>query len=108
MSIRALAVLLVTLAFARPLAAQSIPFDVCAESTTWERPAVEVQAKIWNDPRYFVLPPNTPLGSRITRNDYVWTHNFIVMDDPLSASGEYHLRNLTGLWTEPPPFNNCA
>jgi hypothetical protein len=25
----------------------------------------------------------------------------------LSASGPYHLRNLSGLWTDPPPANKC-
>src|SRR2546425_2026357 len=35
-----------------PLSAQPVPFDICAESTTWVRPSPEVQAKIWNDGRY--------------------------------------------------------
>jgi hypothetical protein len=84
--------ILITLSLSQPLAAQSIPFDICAESTTWMRPSPEVQAKIWNDPRY----------SGFGRTDYAWTHDFIVIDVPESASGHYHLRNLSGLWTEPP------
>jgi hypothetical protein len=80
-----------------PLIAQSIPFEVCTESTTWVRPSPEVQAKIWNDGRY----------RDFGRTDYAWTHDFIVIDDPLSASVPYHLRNLSGLWTDPQPFNKC-
>jgi hypothetical protein len=97
MNIRACAVLLVTLA--RPLvAAQAIPFDICAESTTWVRPLPEVQAKIWNEGRYSGSGPA----------DYYWTHSFIVLDDPLSASGFDHLHNLTGLWTAvSDAFNKC-
>src|SRR5215510_10775548 len=91
MSIRAFAVLVLTLALARPLVAETIPFDVCAESTTWVRPSPQIQAKIWNEGRYSGSGPT----------DYYWTHDFIVRDDPLSASGFDHLHNLTGLWTAP-------
>jgi hypothetical protein len=80
-----------------PLAAESIPFDVCAESTTWERPAPEVQAKIWYDARY----------RESARTDYAWTHHFIVIDVPESASIPYHLMNLSGLWTAAPFNNKC-
>src|SRR5438552_3789106 len=52
MCIRAHALLVCTLLFAQPLAAESITFEICAESTTWTRPTPEVQAKIWNDGRY--------------------------------------------------------
>ena len=52
-----------------------MPFDICAESTTWVRPSPEVQAKLWNDPTY----------SGLTRDSYKWTHNFLVIDEPLSA-----------------------
>jgi hypothetical protein len=99
MNIRAYALLLVTLAFARPLAAQQpIPFDVCALSTSWTRPSLDVQAKIWNQGRYSGSGPA----------DYYWIHNFIVRDDPLSASGFDHLHNLTGLWTAPlSAFSKC-
>jgi hypothetical protein len=71
------------------LTGQTISFEVCAQSTTWTRPMPEVQANIWNQGRY----------SGSGRTDYYWTHNFIVLDDPLSASGFDHLHNLTGLWT---------
>jgi hypothetical protein len=83
--------------FAASLSAQSLPFDVCAASTTWVRPSPEVQAKIWNDGRY----------KDFARTDYAWTHDFIVIDDPLSASGSYHLMNLSGLWTVAPINNKC-
>jgi hypothetical protein len=52
MSIRAYVMLVCTLLIAKLLAAESIPFEVCAESATWTRPSPEVQAKIWNDLRY--------------------------------------------------------
>ena len=71
------------------LTGQTIPFEVCAESHTWKRPTQDVQAKIWNQGRYSGSGPT----------DYYWTHNFFVLDDPLSASGFDHLHNLTGLWT---------
>src|SRR5262249_44000724 len=80
------------------LAAQSIPFEVCAESTTWVRPSPEVQAKIWNDGRYRDIGPNA----------FAWAHNFIMIDDPQSASIPYHLMNESGLWTAPPEtFKKC-
>jgi hypothetical protein len=89
MGIRALAVLLISLVLTKALAAETIPFDICAESTTWARPSPQIQAKIWNQGRYSGSGPM----------DYYWTHNFVVLDDPLSASGFDHLHNLTGLWT---------
>ena len=49
MSIRAFAVLTGTLLAAKPLMAESIPFVICAESTTWTCPEPEVQAKdLWH------------------------------------------------------------
>src|SRR5215467_4833486 len=91
MNIRAYAMLLITLAFARPLAAQQpIPFEICAQSATWVRPSAEEQAKIWNMGRYQGFP----------HDPYEWGHNFLVV--PNSASIAYDLRNLSGLWTEPP------
>ena len=88
MSIRAYAVLLSLFLFAASLSAQPIPFDICAESTTWVRPAPEVQAKIWNDSRY----------KDFARTAYEWTHDFLVAD-PESASIPYHMENMSGLWT---------
>src|SRR5438034_2101080 len=97
MSIRSGAILVCTLLVARPLMAERIPFEVCAESTTWRRPAPEVQAKIWNMGRY----------NGVGRDAYFWTHDFIVIDDPLSASIAYDVRNLSGMWTEPPADGRC-
>ena len=71
-----------------PLSAQPVPFDICAESTTWVRPSPEVQAKIWNDGRY----------KDVAGNAYDWTHDFLV-SDPESASIPYHMENMSGLWT---------
>ena len=90
--------LMLLAAIAQPLAAKSLPFNICAESTTWVRPSPEVQAKIWNMGRYKGMPGEP----------HEWTHDFIVIDDPLSASIAYDVSNLTGLWTEPPPENKCA
>src|SRR5436853_7359997 len=99
MSIHVYAILLLsTFLFVVSLEAQPLPFDVCAESTTWTRPSPEVQAKIWNDPRY----------SGLTHNSYDWTHDFLVIDEPLSARVALGYRNASGLWTVPPrTFDNC-
>ena len=73
-------------------AAETIPFDICAESTTWVRPSPGVQAKVWNDPRYRAFG----------RTDYAWTHNFLVILDPESTNEFGYLSNLSGLWTVKP------
>ena|SRR5579862_8789970 len=96
MNIRVFAVLLATLGFVRAPAAPSILFNICAESTTWTRPTPEVQAKIWNMARY-----------RGFNHDAYGTEDFIVVDDPLSASGAYDRMNLSGLWTEAPFHDKC-
>ncbi len=83
MSIRAYAVLLSLFLFAASLSAQPIPFEICAESTTWVRPSPEVQAKIWNDGRY----------KDFARTAYAWTHNFLVVLDPESTNESGYLRN---------------
>jgi hypothetical protein len=82
------AVLLSIFLIPQSLAAQPIPFEICAQSTTWVRPSPEVQAKIWNDARY----------SDMGRGAYEWTHDFLV-SDPESASIPYHMENISGLWT---------
>src|SRR5438093_11650492 len=92
MTIRAYAMLVCTLLVARPLAAESVPFEICTESTTWTRPTPEVQAKIWNDPRY----------SDFARTAYAWSHNFLVVRDPESTNESGYLSNLSGLWTVKP------
>ena len=98
MSIRACATVFFTFVLTKPLIAQPIPFEICAESTTWVRPSPEIQSKIWNDSRY----------GDAARADHAWTHNFIVIDDPESASIPYHLQNVSGLWTAPSgAFQEC-
>ena len=67
----------------------TVPFDLCAESVTWTRPSPEIQAKIWNDPRYDGVGPGA----------YEWTHDF-VSTEPDSGSITYHSQNLSGLWTD--------
>ena len=90
MSLRLPALLLGVLLFVAPLAAQSIPFEICAESTTWERPSPQMQqSKIWNDPRY----------KDFARDAYAWTHNFLVIEEIQSPKGIVTSTNLSGLWT---------
>src|SRR5213594_4463443 len=97
MTIRAYVMLVCALLIAAPLAAESIPFEVCAESTTWTRPTPEVQAKIWNDNRY----------KGVAATAYDWTHDFIALV-PDSASNHYHFMNMSGLWTATPgSYKNC-
>lgn len=92
MSIRFSAVLLAMLV-SRSLAAESVPFDMCAESTTWVRPSLQMQqTKVWNNARYKGFGPDS----------YVWTHNFLVIDDFQSVSVTVTLTNLAGLWTVKP------
>src|SRR2546425_2712910 len=79
-----------------PLSAQPVPFDICAESTTWVRPSPEVQAKIWNDGRY----------KDVAGNAHEWTHDFLVAD-PESASIPYHMANISGLWTATTKPDEC-
>ena len=62
----------------------------------WVRPSPEVQAKIWNQGRYS--------GAQTADQ---WTHDFIIIDDPLSASGADHLPDLSGLWTAKPINSKC-
>jgi hypothetical protein len=90
MSVRVCAFVVSFFLFAESLQAQSVPYEVCAESTAWVRPSPEVQAEIWNMGRY--------QGFR--HDPYEWTHNFLIV--PNSASITYDLRNLSGLWTAPP------
>jgi hypothetical protein len=74
-----------------PLAqSMTVPFDVCAQSTSWTRPTPGVQAKIWSDPRYRDVGP---------RADQ-WTHSFL-FNEPDSASVTYENQILSGLWTDP-------
>src|SRR5215813_10040891 len=66
-----------------------VPFDVCARSETWTRPSADVQAKIWNDPRYRDIGPDA----------FEWTHSFIPAE-PDSASIQYSIMQTSGVWTE--------
>jgi len=69
---------------------QSVPFEVCGESTTWTRPAeAEQKAKQWDSGRY------SGLDRAVIR--IPWEHAFFVSYG--NASGEYDLINLSGLWT---------
>ena len=67
----------------------TVPFDVCVQSDDWKRPSVDVQSKIWTDPRY----------RQVGAGAYEWTHNFL-WNQPDSASITYHNQNLSGLWTD--------
>jgi hypothetical protein len=67
----------------------TVAFDLCAESVGWMRPSPDVQARIWNDPRY------KDAGATA----YEWTHDFVA-NEPDSGSITYHSQNLSGLWTD--------
>src|SRR5438105_4964298 len=72
-----------------PFAQQvTVPFDVCARSDGWQRPSVDVQERIWNDPRYREVGPRA----------YQWNHSFF-WSEPDSASLAYENTNLSGMWT---------
>jgi len=71
---------------------EELSFEICGESTTWVRPAEQEQnAKWWSSGRY--------AGGNEEVIKYPWTHNFFVAYG--SASGEYDITNLSGLWTLP-------
>ncbi|MBI2845437.1 MAG: hypothetical protein HYX86_02700 [Chloroflexi bacterium] len=68
-------------------------FLVCGQSENWVRPSEEEQRnKWWDNLRYATDDPDTQ--EHIL---YAWTHNFIMHYG--SASLEYDLGNLTGVWT---------
>lgn len=92
MSISFHILLLSTLAVAQPLAAESVPFEVCIQANTWLRPSPEVQAKVWDDPRY----------KSFAREAYEWTHDFFVFSDPQSTSVHGEFSKLSGVWTALP------
>ncbi len=71
---------------------EELSFEICGESTTWERPAEQEQnANWWSSGRY--------AGGDEEVIKYPWIHNFFVVYG--SASGEYDITNLSGLWTLP-------
>lgn len=86
------AIVLFALVLSMPVLAQPVPFDVCIQSTTWLRPSPQVQAKVWEDPRY----------KSFAREAYEWAHDFIVMSDPQSTSGHGDFSKLSGVWTALP------
>lgn len=67
---------------------ESLSFEICGQSSEWVQPA-EVQAKIWNDNRY----------KDFAKDSYPWLHDFLLIDDPQSASVTGTLSNLSGIWT---------
>jgi hypothetical protein len=70
--------------------AESVPFEVCTESSTWTRPSPELQAnKIWKDTRY----------KGFGKDAYAWSHDFLVIDEQMNVSGILAVTNLSGLWT---------
>jgi hypothetical protein len=86
------AALLVFIAFlyCQTASAESVPFETCAQSSTWMRPSPELQGnKIWNDSRY----------KGFGKDAYAWTHDFLVLDGVTDVSGIVAVTNLSGLWT---------
>jgi len=70
----------------------AVPFDVCAQSATWQRPSTDVQSTVWNNPRY---------GGLAVDQAYEWTHSFFWSETD-SARLSYDKVLLSGLWTESP------
>jgi hypothetical protein len=87
---RAVLLVFMTLLYSHAALAESVPFKVCAESSTWMRPSPELQTnKIWNDARY----------KGFGKNAYAWTHDFLVLDAFKNLSLIVGVTNLSGLWT---------
>ena len=87
---RAALLVYMTLVCSQAALAESVPFQVCAESSTWMRPSAELQAyKIWNDARY----------KGFGKDAYAWTHDFLVLDDFVNVRLIVAVTNLSGLWT---------
>jgi len=69
---------------------EELSFEICGESTTWQRPAEQEQnAKWWSSGRY--------AGGNEEVIKYPWIHTFFVAYG--HASSEYDIKNLSGLWT---------
>jgi hypothetical protein len=87
---RAALLVFVTFLYSQVALGDSIPFQICGESSTWMRPSAELQTnKIWKDVRY----------KGIGKNAYAWTHDFLVLDETMNISGILAVTNLSGLWT---------
>jgi len=72
---------------------EELPFEVCGESTTWKRPSEEEQSAKW-----WASGPYKCTDEQCEQNVKApWTHDFFVVYG--SASIEYDLQNLSGLWT---------
>jgi hypothetical protein len=90
MSMRAALLVFITFIAHQTASAESVSFDICAESNTWMRPSSELQAiKVWNDTRY----------KRFGKDAYEWTHHFLVIEDSKHFGVIVALTNLSGLWT---------
>jgi len=96
---RAALLVFITFLYSQTALAESVPFEVCTESSTWMRPSPELQAnKIWKDARY----------KGIGKDAYAWTHEFLVLDEFMNVSGILAVTNLSGLWTVKTQWlNNC-
>lgn len=70
---------------------EEVPFVICAEAPAWTRPSEEEQAAQWDSGRYTGMPEDL--------RTYHWTHDFFIVYG--SASIEYDIVNLAGLWTLP-------
>ena len=71
---------------------EALPVVVCGEASTWVRPSAERQReKWWENGRYAGLDEETLL--------YPWEHGFFVAYG--TASLDYDVVNLSGLWTLP-------
>lgn len=67
------------------------PIEICAQSSSWERPTeIEQARKWWRNGRYAGLPEPAV--------KYAWNHDFFLQYG--SADIAFDMRNLSGLWTD--------
>ncbi|MBI2816010.1 MAG: hypothetical protein HYX72_03635 [Acidobacteria bacterium] len=79
---------------------EKLPFKVCQTSATWTRPSVDVQSKKWwSFPRYGWTADKG-------KSSYEWNHDFFIVPRN-SASLNFDLENLTGVWSALDKNNLC-
>lgn len=77
---------------------EKIDYRICAQDFEWTRPSETEQRAIWESARY--------AGMQEEALQYPWRHDLLISYG--SASTDYDLRNLSGLWTFPDKaLENC-
>lgn len=75
-----------------PLAGAPVSFEVCGVDSNWVRPSEEMQQRHLHTLGRYV-------GVEESIAEYLWSENFLINYG--SASVEYDMLNLSGLWTLP-------